>query len=75
LDDIIKTPQKTGFKEENSFDKEYKSFATEETTKKSILKGNAPLYIFGEFQHFVTSFGGVFQCSVPHSDGEMAFFE
>jgi hypothetical protein len=78
-DDIIKntqkTPQKTGFEEEKSFDREYKSFSMETTTKKSILEGNAPLYTVRECQRSVTSFGGAFQCSVPHSEGALAFFE
>jgi hypothetical protein len=77
--DIIKntrkTPQKTSFEEEKSFDREYKSFGIETTTKKSILEGNSPLYTVRECQRSVTSFGGAFQRSVPHSEGVLAFFE
>jgi hypothetical protein len=62
-DDIIKnahkTPQKIGFEEEKSFDKEYKSFATEKPTQISFLEGSAPLYIVRERLRSVTSFGGV----------------
>jgi hypothetical protein len=75
LSRTLKTPQKTGFEEEKSFDKEYKSFSMEKTTKKSILEGSAPLYIVRECQRSVTSFGGAFQCSVPHFEGALAFFE
>jgi hypothetical protein len=73
--DTQKTPQKTGFEEEKSFDREYKSFSMETTTKKSILKGSAPLYTVRECQHSVTSFGGAFQCFMPHSKRALAFFE
>jgi hypothetical protein len=79
LDDVIKntykTHQKTSYEEEKSFDKECKSFATEKTTKKSILEDITPLYTVRECQCSVTSFGGPFQCSVPHFEGALAFFE
>jgi hypothetical protein len=58
-------------KRRSHLNKEYKSFAT----KKSILEGNAPLYTIRECQHSVTSFRGDFQCSVPHYEGPLAFFE
>jgi hypothetical protein len=78
-DDIIKntqkTPQKNGFEEEKSFDREYKSFSMETPTQKSILEGNTPLYIVRECQCSMPSFGGAFQHSVPHSEGVLAFFE
>jgi hypothetical protein len=72
---LSKTPQKTGFEEDKSFDKEYKSFSMEKTTQKSILEGNAPLYTIRECQCYVPSFGGALQCSVPHFEGALALFE
>jgi hypothetical protein len=59
MKNTYKTPQKTSF----------------EGTKKSILEGNTPLYTVRECQCSSASFGGVFQCSVPHSEGALAFFE
>jgi hypothetical protein len=73
IKNTYKTPQKTGFEEEKSFDKEYKSFAMEKPTQKSFLEGNAPLYTVKERQRSVPSFGGALQCSVPHSEGALAF--
>jgi hypothetical protein len=75
MKNTYKTPQKTGYEEENSFEKECKSFATTKTNKKTILEGNAPLYTVRECQRSLTSFGGAFQCSVPHSEGALDFFE
>jgi hypothetical protein len=76
-DEIIKnthkTPQKTGFEEEKSFDKEYKSFSTEKPTQISFLEGSAPLYTVRERWHSVPSFGGALQCFVPHSEGVLPF--
>jgi hypothetical protein len=69
----LKTPQKTGFEEEKSFDKEYKSFSMEKTTQKSFLEGSAPLYTVRECQRSVPSFGGALQRSVPPFEGALAF--
>jgi hypothetical protein len=56
-----------------SFDKEYKYFSTEKTTKKSILEGNAPLYTMRESQCSMTSFGESFNALFPIMREEWPF--